>query len=408
MAVKTKKKFKTSFKIFIAIFAFFVILCTAIIVCCTLKKEQPDIPDNPDASDNSDVTDIPDISEPKTETVTRAYDDFINIKTVTVGDVRRDYLSVSGYNNLSAEIEKFTELYEGTLTAEKAFFNLSYFSAVLRKQDGRAVTMNFDIDGNALSLSQNAPDVHNDYGDVPFFLDEDSVTVYLEDSEKTVLFAEYGGMEYLPYNPPVYTPAKEGEKVIALTFDDGPHRPEITAKILDKLAQRRAKATFFVLGFECPQNGDILRRIVDTGCEIGNHSWQHEKLNKISRAEALESITKTQNIVYEKTGVYPIIFRPPYGDERVDIMEESGLFHIEWCVDPEDWKADTAQEIIEHIKEKAQSGNIVLMHDIYKISGEAALELIDYFCDDGWRLVTVSELFDLHDREFTTQIFRMK
>ena len=398
MAVKRrrKRKLKTSVKLFAAFFLVLAVF-SVLVVYGILKKDSP-----PDVQQEQTL-------EPQNETTFTQYNEFIDIKTVTVDDERTDYPVLKGYDDINLKITGVIDSIKTALTLEKAYFNQSYFSAVMRDAGGKITTLNYSAkDSTALTLSSTAPAYYSEYGDVPFYLDGESITLYTQNGDFTVPFSQYDGIRYLPYVPPAYTPVAEDEKVIALTFDDGPHRPDITAKILDKLTQRRAKTTFFVLGFECPDNGDILKRVVDSGCEIGNHSWRHEKLNKISRSEALESITKTQNIVYEKTGIYPRILRPPYGDEREDIMHELGLFHVEWCVDPEDWKIKDSAALVQHVKEKAQSGYVVLMHDIYDASGYAALELIDWFCDNGWRLVTVSELFDLENREFTTEIFRMK
>lgn len=402
MAVKRrrKRKLKTSVKLFAA---FFLVLSTFVVLntCGFLKKD--------DVSDASqDVAHKqPDVSH--TETTFEQYNEFIDIKTVVTDNNRTDYPMLKGYDIINMKITDAIDSAGAELILQRAYFNQSYFSAVMRDANGEITTLNYSAkDSTNLTLSSVAPEYYSEYGDVPFYLDGESITLYTSNGDVTVLFSEYGSIRHLPYVPPEYVPASEGEKVIALTFDDGPHRPDITAKILDKLIQRRAKATFFVLGFECPDNGDILKRIVDSGCEIGNHSWRHEKLNKISRSEALESIIKTQDIVYEKTGVYPRTLRPPYGEERLDIMEELGLFHVEWCVDPEDWRVKDSAELVQHVKQKAKPGYIVLMHDIYDASGEAALELIDWFCDNGWRLVTVSELFDFENRDFTTEIFRQK
>ena len=170
------------------------------------------------------------------------------------------------------------------------------------------------------------------------------------------------------------------------------------------------KATFFIAGYKAVLNDadTYIKRMSELGCEIGNHTWRHEQLNKISRKEALDTINTTQQIIYESTGVYPRLLRPPYGDQREDIMKELGLFTIKWSIDPEDWNKKSSQYIVSHVKEKAYSGAIVLMHDVYDASCEAAIELIDYFCDNGWRLVTISELFDLENAEFTTKPLHFK
>ncbi|MBE6689124.1 MAG: hypothetical protein E7588_07615 [Ruminococcaceae bacterium] len=393
-----KRKLKTSVKLFAAVF-FVLIVCVTAFTCGKPKNN---------GENTAEKTGIFALSLPQPIVKITALNEFCRIKTVINNDLIRHYPLFPENGEINKAVA--SEIVESgkELLPVNAYFDQSFYSIVMRDKNGNTLSFNYSASREPLFLSVVAPDLFDLYGEVPFYLDDKSITLYADGSETVILLSEYDNSINLPYVPPVYTPAAEGEKVIALTFDDGPHRPDITRKILSKLKERRAKATFFVLGFECPDNGVILNEILKSGCEIGNHSWRHEKLNELSRADALASVTKTQNIVYEKTGVYPKVFRPPYGDERLDIMEELGLFHVEWCVDPEDWKVKDPAALSQHVKEKARSGYVVLMHDIYEASGEAALELIDWFCDNGWRLVTVSELFDFENREFSTDIFRMK
>ena len=391
-AKRRKRKLKTSFKFFLAVFLLaFLIL---VLKLCGGGDE-------PEKNITVEPSDEAIISVPTVEY--ERHNEFIRIKRFTDGEKQYSYPILDGYSAINVRVEKFVNellITQNTVYLENVFYNASYYS--MKFSDGSC--LNYDVRNNMpMELEKVAPPVYEKYGNVPFMLGEKSVTVYTDDGEKEIDFSEYGGVKYLPYTPSEYIPAKDGEKVIALTFDDGPRRPEITAKILDKLVERQAKATFFVLGLECPGRGETLKRIVDSGCEIGNHTWRHEQLNKISRQEALDTVNTTQQIVYESTGIYPKLLRPPYGDQREDIMEELGMFTVKWSIDPEDWKIKDPSAIVAHVKEKAYSGAIVLMHDVYDASCEAALELIDYFCDNGWRLVTVSELFDLENTEFTTK-----
>ena len=396
---KKKRKLKNSFKFFVAVI--FLLIVAVILKLCGSEES---------VEDKSEEV----LEEPQQESVimpeitTETYNEFINIMTVTEGDVKYSVPLLDGCESINGRVEQYVKelsAKEKVIEVENIFYNHSYYS--IEFSDG--ICVNYDVKNEIpLELKSVAPSLFEEYGEVPFLLDEDSVILYTEGGKKEVLFSEYGGIRYLPYNPPEYKPAADGEKVIALTFDDGPRRPEITAKILDKLVERRAKATFFVLGLECPGRGEILKRITDSGCEIGNHTYRHEQLNKISRQDAIKTVSTTQELVYESTGLYPIVMRPPYGEQREDIMEELGLFNVKWSIDPEDWKIKDANAIVEHVKEKAYSGAIVLMHDVYDASGEAAAELIDYFCDNGWRLVTVSELFDLKNSDFTKEVFCFK
>ncbi|MBQ9940028.1 MAG: polysaccharide deacetylase family protein [Clostridia bacterium] len=405
--IKGKRKMKKSFKIFAVVC---LLLFTVVFAKIIFSNQTPD----KDISSVPPVENFEDTVEPLTElerpvpepdvTIT-PYNEYMDIKCVSDGKTVKEYPVLKDSDLITENIQRFIDTISGDAIISRTFYNKSYFSIEF---DNRKC-MCYDVKNHTLiKLEDVAPELYEQYGEVPFFLGEDFVSLLVENIKTDIPFENFNAFRNIPYNPPEYTPAQEGEKVIALTFDDGPRRPEITEKIIDKLIQHRAKATFFVLGCECPGREKVLSRITETGNEIGNHSWRHEKLNDISRQEALATIKNTQDIIFESTGVYPSVMRAPYGSEREDIMEELGLFNIGWSVDPEDWKNKDAKIISEHIKQKAVSGSIVLMHDVYDASGEAAMELIDYFCSNGWRLVTVSELFDLKNKEFTHEVFHYK
>ena len=119
-----------------------------------------------------------------------------------------------------------------------------------------------------------------------------------------------------------YNPAQPGEKVIALTFDDGPHNKNTNA-ILDVLEKYKVKATFFMVGHRLKGMNKsvvtgILNRVLDAGCQIGNHSYSHADFNTLSVEGMQEEFNKTQQAVYDMVGVYPTVMRPPYGSLSKD------------------------------------------------------------------------------------------
>ncbi len=198
---------------------------------------------------------------------------------------------------------------------------------------------------------------------------------------------------------PYYTEKLELEKkvtevkpMIALTFDDGPNM--ITTKsILETLKDNGAVATFFVLGSRAKQNKELILQMAENGNEIGNHTYSHKLLTKLSKDELSNQIKQTQNIINEITGIEPIVMRPTYGEVNDRIKEIIGMPLILWSVDPKDWKTKNAKAVSEHILSRAKDGDIVLMHDIYLSTAEAVKTVIPELIKRGFELVTVSELF---------------
>ncbi len=202
-----------------------------------------------------------------------------------------------------------------------------------------------------------------------------------------------------------YSPVIDSkEKVIALTFDDGPNY-RTTPKLLEALKERDVKVTFFVVGSNISGNEEILQKMIEYGCEIGIHSFGHANYYKMTVEEVMADIKHCSELIEGATGIVPILVRPPYGNIQDEIVKAKDYYYINWCVDPVDWKADSKESIVEHIKEHTSSGSIVLLHDIHKMSCDAAIDLIDQFKADGWRFVTVSELFDLKNNESSGKIY---
>ena len=153
---------------------------------------------------------------------------------------------------------------------------------------------------------------------------------------------------------------------VALTFDDGPH-PEFTAGILDVLAKERVKGTFFVIGRIAKEYPSMVRRMVEEGHAVGNHSFDHEHfgVNK-NRAYWDGQIRETQRVVMEITGKAPVLFRPPMGFKTWHIAGAAkavGLPMIGWSVRAFDTQAIGAQELTRRVVKKTSGHDIVLMHD---------------------------------------------
>src|SRR5438094_3355318 len=182
---------------------------------------------------------------------------------------------------------------------------------------------------------------------------------------------------------------------IAMTFDDGPSAT-LTPKLLDILAAHHIKATFFVIGENVAEHPEIVARAAREGHEIGNHSWSHPNLAKISQESVRSQLQRTDDAIKSATGSRPTLLRPPYGSitdrEKRWIHDEFGYRIILWDVDPYDWKRPGPAVVRNRILKETQPGSIVLSHDIHPGTIEAMPSTLDALQAKGFKFVTVSEL----------------
>lgn len=199
--------------------------------------------------------------------------------------------------------------------------------------------------------------------------------------------------------PATYAQARVDQPYIAMTFDDGPSA-ENTPRLLEMLKQRNIKATFFLIGQNVVSNPDLVRRILAEGHEIGNHSWTHPQLSKLSDDRVTAEITKTQDAIKDASGFTPALLRPPYGAitprQREWIQDRFGLNIILWSVDPFDWKRPGASVITQRILSQTRPGAIVLSHDIHKQTVDAMPATLDALIAKGYKFATVSQLIAMN------------
>jgi len=177
----------------------------------------------------------------------------------------------------------------------------------------------------------------------------------------------------------------ENIKYVALTFDDGPS-PRCTPRLLDGLKERNVHATFFVVGCQVVKDPDIVERMAAEGHQVGNHSYDHKELDKLSAWEAAEDMRKNDALLQELLGEGDYWVRPPYGL----LSEEERQ-----SVDTEDWKSKDAGKILDIIYRDTGDGDIILLHDRYLNSVSAALQAVDHLQQQGYQFVTVAELLAL-------------
>ena len=271
--------------------------------------------------------------------------------------------------------------------------------------------LDFEIKKELLEKYQDADmdylsNISYDY----FTIDDENLTIYLNPAE---IKSKHDNLIYLDIpldslkllvdinvsqKPDTYLSIKKknvslDDKVVALTFDDGPSKN--TDEILDVLKKYKACATFFLIGNKVEFYGDVLRRMLDEGSEIGNHSYDHKLLTRLSKAEFQEEISKTQEAIKKVTGFTPTLFRPTYGGYTNALKSYTDLKFVLWDVDSRDWQVKTKDRILNNVLPNVKSGSIVLMHDIKDYSLKALDEMTKSLKDDGYKFVTVSELLEL-------------
>lgn len=178
---------------------------------------------------------------------------------------------------------------------------------------------------------------------------------------------------------------------IALTFDDGPH-PQWTPRLLDGLRERDVQATFFLIGMYAAQYPQIVERMDREGHLIGNHTYHHVRLDQEDAKEMRREIRDTDQAIYLITGKHTDYVRPPFGVWNEELGEEMEVLPILWTIDPLDWTTQDVGGIVEKVVTQAQDGAMILLHDCYGSSVEAALEIVDILKGQGFSFVTAEEL----------------
>lgn len=181
---------------------------------------------------------------------------------------------------------------------------------------------------------------------------------------------------------------------IAITFDDGPH-PYYTEQLLDGLKERGAKATFFVMGKQAEAYPELVLRMHEEGHLVGNHTYSHIQLGENNRETFKAELVRTNELLSDITGEEPQYVRPPYGSWDKSFEAELTMIPVLWTIDPMDWCSSDVKGIVSRVTRKAEENAVILMHDEYKSSVTAALDIVDILQKRGYEFVTVDEiLFD--------------
>ena len=180
---------------------------------------------------------------------------------------------------------------------------------------------------------------------------------------------------------------------VALTFDDGPG--DQTDRLLAALREKGVRATFFTIGKNVKARPDLVKKEAAEGHSVGNHSWDHPQLTKLTPEELRKQLKNTSNSIVEAGAPAPVLMRPPYGSSNADVLKaigENGMAETRWDVDTEDWKNKNAAVTTQRALAGARPGSVILMHDIHASSVDAVPGLIDQLKAKGYTLVTVPQL----------------
>ena len=184
--------------------------------------------------------------------------------------------------------------------------------------------------------------------------------------------------------------------MVALTFDDGPHAP-VTNRILDSLEANGGRATFFMVGnrVKGKANTAAVARMTALGCEVANHTYEHKAITKLNAAGIQSQLEQTNDHIRMAGGVSPVLMRPPGGaknDVSMKTVGSMGMSAVLWSIDTLDWKTKNKQKTIDAVIGHVKDGDIILMHDIYGPTADAAEVIIPKLKAMGFQLVTVSEM----------------
>lgn len=184
---------------------------------------------------------------------------------------------------------------------------------------------------------------------------------------------------------------QQEEKLLALTFDDGPHR-KYTKKLLDGLRKRGVKVSFFLVGENIEGKEELVRQMAEDGHFIGVHCYRHVELTRQSVEKSCKEIRETAALIEKITGTRPEYIRPPYGSWNDTLEECVEMLPVFWDIDTRDWESQNREKIVQHIQKNAGKHHIILLHDVFESSVDAALTAVDMLSAEGYTFVTVDEL----------------
>lgn len=394
------------------------IICIILLTGCTKieKQEIKTITKNDDSyvSINYPVTGIKILDTKIEEYINYIYSDFektysnaiapeLNI-TYTFNKVDEKYISVSlnsfindGSNktnsiatfNYDKSNKKFIDTNDLVDTDKLNYIVKKEIAENFKKCDINCLTSmkvsDFTIDDKNMTLYFNPKDLNSSEDEiVSIEIPLSDLNLALKTNEKI--------KEMIKYNT-TKRAINIKNKVVALTFDDGPSKH--TEKILNTLKKENARATFFIVGNKASFYQSTLLKMVAGGNEIGNHSYSHKLLTRLSNEEFKKEIDKTQEVIFETTGYISKLIRPTYGGYSDKLMSNTDLKLTLWDVDSSDWRYKSERKIVNNVLNYVEDGDIILMHDTFARTASSVEKIIKELKNDGFVFVTVSELNDI-------------
>ena len=227
----------------------------------------------------------------------------------------------------------------------------------------------------------------------PFLIKMDGMTAMTEKSHIGTAINVVVGTKEINHTYFYQNVSDEVKPVVALTFDDGPNASS-TPILLDGLKERKVRATFFLIGenVEKDENEKIVKRMYEEGHLIGNHTYTHCNLSKLETGEAKKELEQTDTVIEKITGKQPVFVRAPYGELPVDSEQDLNRIYIGWTVDPLDWMTEDTGAVVKTVVEEINPGDVILLHDCYPSSVQAAIRIVDLLQGKGYEFVTVDHL----------------
>lgn len=183
------------------------------------------------------------------------------------------------------------------------------------------------------------------------------------------------------------------KKCIALTFDDGPN--SVTPRLLDILKANNTQASFFIIGRQIAGHEQIIKRIYSEGHDIGNHTWDHMDFKKVPLDVMKDQVARTDQAIEAVTGKKPAFVRPPFGSFGPEHLAAANRPFILWNIDPDDWTTPDSNAIHDRVMQTARPGAIIISHDIYDTTVDAYARIVPELQQQGYSLVTVTDLLDI-------------
>ena len=188
-----------------------------------------------------------------------------------------------------------------------------------------------------------------------------------------------------------YDYSNNGKKIVFLTFDDGTSKTN-TPEILRILDENNVKATFFLIGENAENTPELVKRESEEGHLVGNHTYHHVEITRVPDETAKEEILMTNEVITGITGEEVSYMRPPFGAWQKKLEWELDVMPVMWTIDPLDWTTNNEDEIVNKVVTQAKENDIILLHDCYESSVNAALRIVDILQKEGFEFVTIDEL----------------